>query len=741
MKLWLRTCLILGLLLTTTSSWAAGKTQASLLLGASGAKPGDTVWAGLRFVIPPHWHIYWRNPGTTGIATQIEWVDLPAGVTAGPIHWPVPERRITRVGESEDVSYDYEGELVLLVPLQIGAEATVGEKTLKARVTWLECETNGSCIPGSAETTATLNIAGSTIASADAPVLEEWRQRLPATSPAPGARAFWDGAPSDDPRAYVVEWRNAGAASSPDFFPFESEGMSFLSGVQVLPATDGVLRLRKKVTKFDGDWPKSLGGLLVGNAGAHPPAPAIEAVMELEVAGEDVAAVASAKDAGASAVPTAVARPEKSFGLMLLYALLGGLILNVMPCVLPVIALKVLGFVNQAEQDPKRVLYMGVVYTLGVLASFLLLAGIVIALKQAGQAAGWGFQFANPKFLVVMTVLITLVALNLFGLFEVGLGGGAMNAAGELSAKEGPAGAFFQGVLATALATACVGPFLAIAIGYALSPQMPATATLLFFLTIGFGLALPYLLLSWKPAGLKFLPRPGPWMGHFKVAMGFPMLATVAWLLWNAEEHYGGDGVLWIGLFLVILACAAWVWGEFVQRGAKRIATARTVALALIVGGYAYTLEAKLHWRHVSEPVLAAGPVPATNELPAPLTADGSKVAWQPWSPELIVRARAAGRPVLVDFTAKWCLTCNVNKATSIEIPDVRTKLKELNVLPLIGDYTRQPAHMTDELQKFGRAGVPLVLVYPKNPSREPLVLPEVLTPSIVQDALDKAVN
>jgi thiol:disulfide interchange protein len=259
----------------------------------------------------------------------------------------------------------------------------------------------------------------------------------------------------------------------------------------------------------------------------------------------------------------------------------------------------------------------------------------------------------------------------------------------------------------------------------------------LMFVTIALGLAFPYVLLSWQPAWLKFLPKPGVWMQQFKVVMGFPMLATAVWLFWLTNKHYGRDGVLWIGIFLVVLALAAWVWGEFVQRGSRHRGTGMAASLLLLGAGYGYALEKELDWRSPRQtPDTAKG---SSTELRPPLTADGKKVNWQPWSLAMIERARGAGRPVLVDFTAEWCLTCNANKKTSIEIPSTRQKLQALNVVPLTGDNTLQPPEILGELKKFGRAGVPLVLVYPTDKSRPPIVLPEVLTPGIVADALDQA--
>jgi thiol:disulfide interchange protein DsbD len=411
---------------------------------------------------------------------------------------------------------------------------------------------------------------------------------------------------------------------------------------------------------------------------------------------------------------------------MLFYAFIGGLILNIMPCVLPVIALKILGFVGEARSEPRRVRKLGLIYALGVLVSFLTLAAIVIGIKAAGHRAGWGMQFGSPIFIVCLTTLVTLVALNLFGVFEVSLSGRTMNAADRLASKHGTTGAFFNGVLATALATPCTAPFLSVALGFAFAQSAPVIV--LMFLAVGVGLAAPYVVLSWNPAWLKFLPKPGAWMERFKIAMGFPMLATAVWLFNLAYGDYG-KRVLWLGVFLVVVALAAWIFGEFVQRGRARRGLALVIALILLIGGYAYALESQLNWR---APITVADTTGSLRNSP-------NGINWQQWTPEAIAQARSAGQPVLVDFTADWCLTCQVNKKTSIEIPSVRSKLKEINATTLLGDYTHFPDTITLELNRYDRAGVPLVLVYPKKPDAEPIVLPEILTPSIVLDALDRA--
>jgi thiol:disulfide interchange protein DsbD len=504
-----------------------------------------------------------------------------------------------------------------------------------------------------------------------------------------------------------------------DFFPDANDNFEIQAAIEKVSDTNSLFCFRKIVKKYSGDWPKEISGVIVAGTGNSR----IGFEVKLTVSDQAPAGETVLLGSNTGETPVPLSQP---LWQMLLYAFIGGLILNIMPCVLPVIALKILGFVGESRSDPRHVRKLGLVYALGVLVSFLVLAAIVIGVKAAGHRAGWGMQFSSPVFVVCLTTLVMLVALNLFGVFEVTLGGRALDAAGGLASKHGAAGAFFNGVLATVLATPCTAPFLSIALGFAFAQKAPVI--LLMFLAVGVGLAAPYVVLSWNPAWLKFLPKPGAWMEKFKIAMGFPMLATAVWLFNLAAGSYG-KSVLWLGVFLVVVAFAAWVFGEFVQRGRTRKGGALVVILILLVGGYAFALENQLNWR---------API-AAPDATGPLKESPDGIAWQRWSPEAVATARSEGRPVLVDFTADWCLTCQVNKKTSIEISSVRAKLKSMNAVALLGDYTRFPDNITAELNRFNRAGVPLVLIYPKNPEAQPIVLPEILTPGIVLDALDRA--
>lgn len=680
-------------------------TRVELLLAADTVRPGDTVLAGFRLKMDPGWHTYWQNPGESGGATEITW-RLPEGVSAGPIQWPVPEKFVA----GGVVSYGLSGEEMLLVPLRFSERLAPGVLTLQATVKWLECAE--MCLPGQASVQTTITVSNATTPSAHAALFEAAKKRLPQPQPASELVAWW-GSWAQGSRPLFLEWTPAQGTVEAEFFPLPSEAFMVQGATERVPTSSGKLRLRKQVDRLHGRWPDRIGGVLVERGAGGKLLGAYQVTVPIQ-AGEWALA-------GGGRLS-----PGLLWGYLGL-AVLGGLVLNLMPCVLPVIALKVLSFVHQSSGSAAQRRKLGLVYGLGVLVSLWVLAGVVIGVQQAGQTASWGMQFQNPQFVVVITTVVTLVALNLFGVFDVGLGGRVMDAAGTLAAREGTAGAFFHGVLAVVLATPCTAPFLAVALGVAFT--QPPALILLFFTAVAIGLAFPYVLLSFFPGLLGLLPKPGPWMERFKVAMGFPMLATAVWLLTLTTPHYGVAGVLWVGLFLVTVAVAAWVWGQFVQRGGRRKGLAAAVAGLLVLIGYGYGLEASLHWRAPAGPEASGSAGPQTR----------GGIDWQPWSPEAVAQARAQGRPVLVDFTADWCLTCQANKKTSLEIESVRAKLKALNAVALLADYTRPNPAIAAELQRFGRAGVPLVLVYPKDPAKPPIVLPTLLTPSIVLEALEQA--
>jgi thiol:disulfide interchange protein DsbD len=671
--------------------FAAPKTKVRLLLSADSARAGDTIWAGLEMDMPPPWHTYWVNGGDAGEATRIQWI-LPAGLTAGQINWPIPSKLTEPAGDTPLVTYVYTNTVVLLTPITLAKDLHPGPLEVKAVAHWMEC--SEICVFASNTNQAMLTVADTAKPSADARFLEQWLQKVPPRASPGEASASWAGFGSaSNSRPLTIEWKTNAAPA--DFYPYADTNFDVGGVTTTLDGGTNSARLEKIVRTNNNEWPSHVAGILVGKLDSAEP---IGVEVDLPITGQSAAATTAT-------IPPAA---PGSLATVLLLAFVGGLILNFMPCVLPIIALKILGFVKQSAETPGRARNMGLVYGLGVMCSFLVLAGLAIGVQHAGGVANWGDAFRNPHFQVALTVLMTLIALNLFGVFEITLSSRAAGAAVGLASRQGASGAFFNGVLATVLATPCTAPFLGAALAFAFTQS--ASVILCVFAAAGLGFAFPFVLLCAQPRWLKLLPKPGAWMEKFKNAMGFPMLATAVWLMWLSAN--ASDEVLWLGEFLVILALAAWIWGEFVQRGTRLKGLAAAICVALIAADVGLLVETR----------------------PSP-----DSIVWQTWSPQAVEEAQRAGHPVLVDFTAKSCLTCQVNKRTSLEITRTRAKLKQIGGVALMGDFTREDPAIANELHQFNRGGVPLVLVYSKDISKPPETLPVILSPSIVLDALTKA--
>ena len=681
-------------------------TKVKLLISHETAKSGSTIMAGIEMTMDEGWHTYWINPGTAGIPTSVKW-ELPDWVTAGEIQWPVPEK-FQSLGST---GYGYKNTIVLIVPLFVSENAPLGQVELSAKVSWLECEIQ--CNPRNQEVSANFVIGQALKESSSVNTIRDWKEKIPQRAPVNiiKAKAWWGEEINQDERRFIVEFDSEEAGSEVDFFSFKYADFEFSPESKINFFDDSKVRVEKTVLKFEGQWPVRVQGLLVFNLNDYEKTRAVELDIPIEIE--------------RSATLNLEAN-NQSLGMMLLYAFLGGLLLNVMPCVLPVISLKILGFVNHGHESKARVRMLGVLYGMGVFVSFMILATIVISVKSAGELASWGMQMSNPQFVVLLTILVTLVALNLFGLFEVTLGSVGV-AAGSVSSKEGASGAFFNGVLATVLATPCTAPFLAPALGFAF--MQSADLIILIFAFVALGLALPYVILSWNPKWLRFLPKPGPWMEKFKISMGFPMMGTVIWLFMLNYEYYG-DRILWLGIFLIILSMSLWVFGEFFQRGTKRKGLALGIAGLLGIGGFIFGLEGQFQWRN---------PIDSNSKSVDVVQDFPGGIQWHNWSPSAVIAAQKNGQTVLVDFTAKWCMTCIANKKTSIDISSVRSLIAEKNIKAFRADFTRRPDHITRELAKWNRVGVPLVLVFSADINKKPQILPEVLTPSIVLEALNKS--
>ena len=683
----------LGSLLGPPEDDFSAKTKVDLLLEPAEAKPGTTVIVGLHLRMPDHWHTYWQNPGDSGDSTKMTWENLPEGITAGAIQWPVPEK----VEWLEMFTYAYHHDVLLMIPLTLSADLKPGEYKLKGKAVWLECEE--SCLPGDKQVAATLVVGEATKPGPNRELFETWRKKLPDTKVLPAIPASWTTKPVEGKREIAIDapfGKGAVVAFIPDITKDKAWSISHDS-VQVIEMKQTLIR--KTVESEQGEWPAVISGVLR---------------VELDGEVQGYRTEVQIGDGEETAGGTVTAEPVQSIWLILGGAFLGGLILNIMPCVLPVISLKILGFVQQSQESPERVRKLGLTYALGVWASFLALAGVLISAKNSTQMASWGMQMQSPYFNLVLLLVVVLVALNLFGVFEVTLGGSTMTKASELSSRGGFMGAFFNGVLATALATPCTAPFLAGAMGVALTQGQGTIIAAMS--AVAFGLASPYVILSFRPDWLKFLPKPGDWMVQFKMIMGFPMLAAGIWILSFTGPMFGKAGVLWLGVLLVFVALAAWVFGEFKQRAASMSLRPLVACGVLLLSGYGLAMEWGLDWRKTRN----------------------DSIQWTAWSPEAEQEARTAGKVVLIDFTADWCITCKANKRTSIEIDSVRAVLKERDVVAMTGDYTNKDPRITKMLHDHRRSGVPLVLVYSPGENK-PEVLPVMLTPQIVLDALENA--
>lgn len=656
--------------------------QARLVSSQAAVAPGQRFTVALEQDIKAHWHTYWLNPGDSGQATSIDW----QGAQAGPIQWPTPS--IQAIGPI--VNYGYEGKPALLVDVTVPADAKPGARFQPtAEVRWLVCK--DVCIPEQVTLGLDLPVAAQGKPGPDADLIDAWRNAIP--KPAPFAvklAAAPQGVRLSGPTAGVTKayffadtW-GAVAHSAPQALKAEASGWAL-----DIPAGDEPLAAGKP-----------LSGVVVLTTATGEQAWTVSAPMP-EGAGKgpgpaDLTTPAAEGGANASPAPA----PEGDLGLApaLALALLGGLILNLMPCVFPVLSIKALALVNQGNHKAE-----GLAYTAGVLLSFAALAGVLIALRAGGQQVGWGFQFHSPVFVLVVAYLLFLVGLNLSGFFDVG---GSFTGIGSgLAARQGLAGSFFTGVLAAVVATPCTAPFMGAALAFALA--QPAVVMLAVFLALGLGLALPFLVLAFWPAAQRWLPRPGAWMDTFKQFLAFPMYAAVVWLLWVLAQQAGPDGVALALGGLVLIAFALWVR----RAGRGVLAGGLTVAsLALALGTAAWI-----------KPVAA---VDARAE---------SSV--EPYSAERLADLRAQNKPVFVNMTAAWCISCLVNERVALSRPEVHEAFAKAGITYLKGDWTREDPKITAVLKAHGRSGVPLYLYYAPG-AAEAQVLPQILTPGLVIEAV-----
>lgn len=664
--------------------------EASLVADTTAVVRGQPFRVGLHLRMAPGWHTYWQNPGDAGLATTFD-LELPEGFTAGPIEWPLP-KRIVEPGDLQ--VYAYKGDVLLvrtITPPMAMRAFSDAPLAFRAKSSWLVCE--ATCIPGKAELEISLPVAASA-EPANADLFAEFNGRIPSDAAPPFEFAWTPMA-----NGWNLGLRGISGAVRADFFPFADDKH---------PAGHASPR----------DIANGVADLSIPVDGSAP----VRGIVVLEN-GDRRGWTLHTPDAAASQQPPAPPRTTGGLWTYLLFGFLGGFILNLMPCVLPVISLKIFGFMRQAGDSRGAILKHGTAFTAGIFTWFLGLAAVVIALKSAGSEVTWAFQFQNPWFNFVIGAVVFVFALNLFGVFEIVLPGRAAQGIAEAGSHGGLAGSFAQGVLATLLATPCTAPFLGTALGFAFS--RPPAVILAMFAAVAAGMGFPYLLLAAKPGWMKFLPKPGAWMERLKQFMGFPLLATLLWLLYVIGQQRGTEAVIWAAAAYLFLAVAAWLYGAFL--GPLTPPRTRWIAAA----GIALSLATGLGY--------FAGNLFARTAASAPgksAASDNDGIPWVAYSEAGLQRLLGEGKGVFLDFTADWCLTCKFNERTAINTPAVREALAKSGIVPMKADWTSSNPEITRKLAQFDRVGVPFYLFYRPGNADDPVILPELLTEQIVLNAL-----
>jgi thiol:disulfide interchange protein DsbD len=696
--------LVIGWLSPT--AWAQSHVKVSLVAADASVQPGKSITVALRMVHDAHWHTYWVNPGT-GLPTTLDW-KLPAGWKASDIQWPAPQ--VLKDKSGAVIGNGYEGDLLLPVTLTAPADAAPGSSVeLKASASWLMCAE--MCMPGDATLSLRLPVA------ADAPKPDAtWGERIRQTvATLPRALSEWAVVTSRTAKTVTLTVKPAGSPSHvpTDLHFFAADNLvGYELPQEVKSDGKGGFVLSLQVAPDAPADAKNLTGILTaGNgwlAGGNPRGLAVDAAFTVPAAATPGAQVT----AGAAATTTTPAPAPTSLVGTLLLALLGGLILNLMPCVFPVLGIKILGFVHQAGHERSKVVAHGLVFTLGVLLSFWSLAAVLAVLRAGGDQLGWGFQLQSPAFVYGLAILMLVFALNMSGLFEFGLS--ATGVGGELQTKSGYAGSFFTGILATVVATPCSAPFLAPALGAALA--VSTVESFAIFTAIAVGLSTPYLMLSIFPQAVKVLPRPGAWMETFKQFMAFPLYATVAYLAWVLAGQTSEEGFRDALFGLVLIALAVWVYGRWTAPGASA-GRVRFGVIGCVIAGLAGLW---LGWPRTAE-AAPAGSAP--------------EVVWEAWSPEAVAKLRAENRIIYVDFTARWCATCQANKKLVFHNDEVLRYFAEKKIATLRADWTNKDPRITAELARYQRSAVPFNVFWIPG-KNDPVILPELLTPGIVLEAV-----
>ncbi len=676
--------------------------EAELVAAKTALVPGEPITVALRLAMEKGWHTYWQNPGDSGLPTTLAW-KLPAGIEAGPIEWPAP--LVLPVGPL--VNYGYEGEVLHLVELKPQTTLGVGQTVvLAARADWLVCKE--VCIPEGVDLTLALPVA--TAAPPDA----RWGAPIAAARAAlPRPLSGWQA--SAEGRGTVIALRLAAPAGAPDpgvirFFPFVPDKIDPSGAQRVTRDGDSYVLTLPVASTLAGPLDRLAG--VVSAAGGFGSARA--ATIDVALVGNVAAGPKSAPVAPPTLniAPASMAGGGLTLMLAVASALVGGLILNLMPCVFPVLTLKVLGFATHHDSRP-TLKHEAAAFAAGVVLTFVALGAALAALRAAGEQLGWGFQLQSPAVVSVLAILFFVLALNLSGVFEFGQL--APSVVTGWTSKNRTLDAFGSGILAVVVASPCTAPFMGAALGYAMTGTV--ATMLVVFVALGVGMALPYVSLALFPGWRRRLPRPGPWLERFKQVLAFPLYATVIWLAWVLGAQRDNDALIRLLIVLLCVGIALWAWRIVRTGGARPWGVAGFIALA---GA------ATLAW-----PLLVAEPLPPAK---AGAAAASNSRDWAAFTPEVVAGLRASGRPVFVEFTAAWCVTCQVNERLVLDTDDVRARFAEKNVALVRADWTRRDPAITQALAELGRNGVPVYVLY--RPGKEPLLLPEILQRSTIEEAL-----
>ena len=686
--------------------------EARLISSHSTIKPGEPFTLALQFTIDPTWHTYWLNPGETGIPTSLK-LALPAGFTAGELQFPIPKKFITDYGFGvREAGYGYSTAVMHPLTITPPADLKPGEPiTLSGKAGWLMCDPN-TCVPGKADLSITLQVGTASVASPEAGMITSVNDKLPKSVEAPLTITLAG--------TNVVMTTRLPSGAFPaetklKFYPLKNhvldsfaESTATVSGDQVSITAAKHESLTTAPSEFSGlliaETASGNTGFYVSTAGTAP----------AKTVAAPEATPNAANTTGVSEKPPVITPEALPFGGgllgILLAAFLGGIILNIMPCVFPVISLKVMSFVGQSGEDRKKVLVHSLIFALGILVFFWVLTTVMLVLRSVGSDdLGWGVQLRQPGFVIGLIFVMVIVALSLFGVFE--MGASMTSVGGDLANKSGYAGSFWSGALAVLLATPCTAPLMAPAIGFALAQSAPIM--FLIFTTLGLGLSAPYFIFAIFPKLLDVIPPPGAWMETFKQFMGFPMLGVAVWLTGVLSRQLNVEGLQWALAAVLFVAVAGWILGRFA--GYERSTTARLKAK--LVAGLVFLLSLGIAYE------ASAKRAPAS-------TVDIA---------EVIAGHRAEGKHVFVDFTAEWCITCKVNERVAIKTAKVHEAFTKNNIEFVIADWTNKDASIAKVLEEYGRAGVPLYLLYPADTSKPAIMIREgLITPGDILDAIAK---